>query len=275
MLRFNRPIIRLGVEARRMTLVRFSSHDANAQAEQAEVLPGGFDAHAPEEGLARLVAKFADPAWQGRLHITLADGFAKYFIVEAVAGLRSRRELDVLTHSSFEKLFGLPAAAWNIRAGWRFPATRALACALPAPLLRSLTTLGALPGMQWQSLRPFMLQEFNQCCAQLTGTAMWFCVADRQLLTLAYLAHGRWQSVRSHTRREDLATQLRIAIAQDAPFLEHAEADAPIALSGVLNAAEKRSLREQGIRVLRPAGWPGREVGWTADFRLALAGGWQ
>lgn len=275
MLRFNRPVIRLGVEARRMTLVRLSGHGANAQTEQAEVLPGGLDANAPEEGVAQLVAKFADPAWQGRLHITLADGFAKYFIVDAVTGLRSRRELDVLTHSSFEKLFGLPAAAWNIRTGWRFPATRALACALPVAIQRGLTTLGTLPGMRLQSLCPFMLQEFNQCCAELAGAAQWFAVADRQLLTLAYIAHGRWESVRSHARGNDLAAQLRRAITQDAPFLAHAEANAPIALSGVLDAVEERRLRELSIQVLRPAGWPGRETGWTADFRLALAGGWQ
>lgn len=271
MLRFNEPSIYVGVDTAYLTLVR---RDRQGNILEETQLSEGVDVRTPAPGLARLANLLEQKDWQGRLQFTLADHYARYFRVQAVDGVRSRAELDILTCRSFEKLFGSPVTEWEICAGWHFPAHQALACALPVQLLRGLMALNQRAGLSVRSIKPFLLREFDQHCKTLGKAPIWFVAFGQNNLTLGYLEHGQWISIRNHACNKDMINSLQQAIAVDTPFAGDEVKSARILTTGPMDAHTTKIFTDKSW-LLHPSAWPDKDHTWTQDFHLALAGGWR
>ena len=141
-----------------------------------------------------------------RLDVTVADCWARYFMLAQPEDNATMRDGRLLLAARFETLYGDPADEWLLQADWR--AGPMLACALPRALVQALGR-GA-------RIAPLLLRLWNAHCARLPREGAW-CTQAGDTATLLYWQEGSIRMVR----------QQRGANAEALLALELARLDAP------------------------------------------------
>lgn len=125
---------------------------------------------------------------RARLQVSVADNWARYFLLDPPAGVAGLRDCRSLLQARFELLYGHSAADWVLQADWQ--AGRAmLACALPRSLVRSLA------GFRLAHLMPALLAQWNRQCGKLPPSGAW-CVSSGEVLNLLVWNAGSLKVVR-------------------------------------------------------------------------------
>jgi hypothetical protein len=125
---------------------------------------------------------------RARLSVTLADCWARYFLLAPPEGGASLRDGHLLLEARFEALYGQAPADWVVQADWR-PAGPMLACALPRAAAQCL---GAFKVAQ---LVPALLSLWQRHCAKLPATGA-LCASADGLSNLLAWRDGTMQVVR-------------------------------------------------------------------------------
>lgn len=225
--------------------------------------------------VARLDEILSAGSWAGAaVHVVLSDQLVKSFVCERVAGLRRLRELRQSAAARFEETFGDAASDWEMCIDLAAFAPRFLVSAVDRRLLDALRGVLVAHRLVPISIRPFMVSEFNRRHRHLGSSAIWFAVAERASLTLAWVAKGSWRTVRTFRTDGDPLAALPRLLARER--LTHGTADAaqPVRLSGSLRGDTAGNPNAPAILPLGQAVWPGRSEQWSRDYRLALSEIW-
>ena len=124
----------------------------------------------------------------GRLAVTVADCWVRYFLLAPPEGVASLRDCRLLLTARFEALYGHSPADWVLQADWQ-AGRPMLACALPRALV------AALAPFKPASIRPLMLTLWNRHCARLPSDGALCAQADGQA-NLLYWRAGQIRLVR-------------------------------------------------------------------------------
>ncbi|TFW36189.1 hypothetical protein [Massilia horti] len=123
-----------------------------------------------------------------RLSVTLADCWARYFLLVPPDGLASLRDCRLLLAARFEALYGQPADDWLLQADWQAGAPM-LACAIPRGVVRSFAAF------RLARLLPELLDRWNRYCPRLPLTGA-LCGNADGLANLLYWRDGLMRVVR-------------------------------------------------------------------------------
>jgi hypothetical protein len=174
--------LRLGVARGGIALVKTSRWGRAPDLVAAQALaPDALDSAA---GVQDALAALLDGAYAGwPLTIVLADDLARLWQVLPPRQATRLADLEAAAAMRFQALYGEPAAAWTIRAGWD-PARPFLAAALPRALLGALEQGAALRQMPLLEIVPQFVAVMNRCAGALRPGA-WFGVVHDEVLTLS------------------------------------------------------------------------------------------
>lgn len=177
MSRWRRSTYSLGVGAREMAVVDLSGSGA---ARVLSMLPlEGYLAgtHTPESAdwepsMATVMAQ-TEVKTGGNLHVTVADDWARYWVVTPPQGLRSLDELRALAATRFEQLYASQADGWALAADWSLRGA-SLVCALPSRLLASLRNVSTQYRWRIDSIQPQAVRLMNSHRDRIDKHA-WIC----------------------------------------------------------------------------------------------------
>lgn len=177
MSRWRRSTYSLGVGSREMAVVDMGGQEV---ARLLSLLPleaylGAM--HAPETAdwepsMATVMAQ-TEIKTGGRLHVTVADDWVRYWAVVPPEGARSLDELQALAASRFEQLYATSAEGWTLRADWNLRGA-SLACALPSRLLDSLRKVAVQYRWQIETIQPQGVRLLNGHRDRI-GPHAWVC----------------------------------------------------------------------------------------------------
>lgn len=128
-----------------------------------------------------------------RVSVTLADCWARYFLLVPPEGLASLRDCRLLLAARFEALYGQPADEWVLQADWQVGVPM-LACAVPRGLVR------AFAAFRLARLLPELLDRWNRYSPRLPGTGAMCGNADG-LANLLYWHDGLMRVVRQQRQQ--------------------------------------------------------------------------
>jgi hypothetical protein len=173
--------LRLGLARGGIALVKTSRWGRAPELVAAQALaPGALDSAA---GVEDALAALFDGAYDGwPLTVVLADELARLWQVVPPPHTTRLGDLEAAAAMRFQALYGEPAAAWAIRAGWD-PLRPFLAAALPRALLGALEQGAALRQMPLLEIVPQFVAVINRCGGVLKPGA-WFGVVHDKVLTL-------------------------------------------------------------------------------------------
>jgi len=146
----------------------------------------------------------------GKLHVSVSDDWARYWMVTPPAGLGSLAELRALASSRFEQLFGAPAESWYIEADWRDDGAM-LACALPKSLLGALGEVSKQHRCALASVVPESVRVVNRDAAQIASGG-WLCSFGSHSFLAVLRDHGKLLAARQF--RFDLLPDLPEVLAR-------------------------------------------------------------
>ncbi|MDB5906613.1 MAG: hypothetical protein JWP34_727 [Massilia sp.] len=173
--------LRLGVARGGIALVKTSRWGRAPELIAAQDLaPGAIDS---ASGVQEALAALLDGAHAGwPLTIVLADDLARLWQVVPPRESSRLGDLEAAAAMRFQTLYGEPAAAWEISAGW--DAVRPfLAAALPRALLAALEQGAAVRQMPLLEIVPQFVAVLNRCGGALKPDT-WFGVVHDGVLTL-------------------------------------------------------------------------------------------
>jgi hypothetical protein len=218
----------------------------------ADLAPDALDSAA---GVQDALAALLDGAHAGwPLTIVLADDLARLWQVVPPRQAGRLSDLEAAAAMRFQALYGEPAAAWTIRAGWD-PVQPFLAAALPRALLGALEQGAAVRQMPLLEIVPQFVAVMNRCAGALKPGA-WFGVVHDRVLTLGAGATVRAVALPDDVGAAWLAEHLaREAMRLNLPVPERVQlwGDVPSAWSGAVGRLGQAGQAGQ-------AGWPSAAV---------------
>lgn len=125
---------------------------------------------------------------RARLSVTLADCWARYFLLAPPEGVTSLRDCRLLLVARFESLYGHAPTDWVLQADWQAGAPM-LACALPR------ACLDALAPFRLASVQPQLLALWNRHCVRLPDSGA-LCAYANDQANLLYWSGARMRLVR-------------------------------------------------------------------------------
>lgn len=202
-----RDRVELGVYPDRVVLARAKGSDTVAVSPAA----GGPGWRAAVDAVARLEAL-------GRAEVTvvLSSFFVRYSLVPLNAALTSAAERLALARHCLSRIHGNAVEGWMVRLSGE------VACGVDAALVHALRD--AL-GKRLRSLQPHLMASFNRSRGRL-GASGWFVDVEPGLASVALVANGAWQSLRSLRVGAQWKEELPGLLAREACFVD-SPADCP------------------------------------------------
>ena len=271
---FRREVVRLSIEPQRAVLVKLDGRSRNVLADS--VVPLATDAATPSAMLAPLHAALSEAGWRGtHAQVVLSDRLARYFVFSMPQGVRNRNELELLIQARFEEVFGLPATDWRLVADLDPFATHILVCAVERAWLDTLRKLCTDNAITIDSIRPFLVSEFNAWRRRIDDKPLWFATVEPGSVTLGFLAKQTWQSIRLFPLRGNLESELPALIERDRLHLDMATPGSRLFCAGAHASDTRLPQAPVQAQWLDVAEWPGKPGIWSQAHRIALSGVWQ
>lgn len=275
MLRFRPDRLYVGIEARRLTLVRLGGWlSSTVVAAEAFSLPDG---ESDAIGLPILERELRSPRWRGtRVEVILADSLVRYFIAPVPAGARNGRELGEAAVLRFEEILGDEARAWTVTVDPTPLASHQLGCAVRTSWLNDLRRICREVGLPLACVMPFGVAEYNRNERRIGVRSGWFAALGIDSLWLAFKSGNGWQSAQLHHCGGDPLVQLPQLLARDQLRAAiETPSGSTLWLTGVrpdgliLPALSNTTTQCLGVPV-----WPGQDDAWSRTFRLPLSSVW-
>ena len=203
--------------------------------------------------------------------LVLSNYFAHYTLVPWSEALGGKEEELAFARHCFARVYGAEADAWALRLSPAGPGKPRIACAIEQALVDALGGCMTALGNRYRSLQPHLMASFNRWHARLGERPAWLVVAEPNLLCIALVQGGCWQSVRTLKVGRDWIEQLPDILAREeclidsAADCDHVLLIAPDAPDTVAPQAGKWRFEN-----LVPTLLPGMTAGADAPFSVAL-----
>ncbi|MDP5239619.1 hypothetical protein Q9Q94_08765 [Uliginosibacterium sp. 31-16] len=185
----------LGVGSDDLSVVDAASMRLLTSLPLAEYLPGAASpATADWTPSIEAVLAQANVPEGGDLTLTVADAWARYFMLTVPAGVGSLSELRMLAAGRFETLFGTAPEGWQLAADWK-ASGRTLVCALPARLVEVVQVVAEASNWRVRSIQPYALRLLELFHKQVPDACWLCCFASRGMVALL-VSGGEVQHVR-------------------------------------------------------------------------------
>lgn len=173
----------------------------------------------PEQGVIDVPQATTTEGWQPGLDIvgrwleeyaitnvsaalTLSNRFARFALVPWSSQVNRSEEETALTRARFESQYG-DMTGWTVRLDpGRYGEAR-IACAMETELLDSLRSLFAAHRITCHTVQPYFIASWNRWCRQFGKTDGLFAIVESQMVVMASIRAGCWQSVRAVHGTED------------------------------------------------------------------------
>ena len=151
-----------------------------------------------QPALDALARQVAAGAMQGaEVTVVLSSHFAHYTAFPRSDVLASPAEEEAFARHCFARVHGDLAEGWRIKVNPASERGARLACGVEAALIEALEKVMAPLGGRYRSLQPHLMASFNRWRTRLGKRPGWFVVAEPNLLCIALIRDGGWQSVRT------------------------------------------------------------------------------
>lgn len=189
---FQRKRLSLGIATDHLSLL----HHLTSRQSQRLSLPDTPTFDSTSEGLLTALNQLfvKHPLKGHKVDVTVADTWARYWLVEPPANAESLAELKACTDERFKQLFGANPADWQILASWH-PSRPFLAVGLPAWLCEGLRKECDQHSITLRSCIPAFAQQWHQMQDQLPSSA-WLCIEQASSLVIALAEKGVLRHVR-------------------------------------------------------------------------------
>ncbi|RSZ57128.1 hypothetical protein HF313_10460 [Massilia atriviolacea] len=184
--------LRVGIAPGAVALLKTSRFGGHAPELVAEL---AFDGGSDPASIAATLRQLLDGCASWPVSIVLADELARIWQVTPPAGSARLADLEAAAALRFQTLFGEPAGAWQLAAGWD-AARPFLVAALPRQLLASIGQVCAAQRTPLVALAPQFVAGFNQWRASLKAGA-WYGLVQQRVLTMAAIEDGAIRAVRA------------------------------------------------------------------------------
>jgi len=255
----------VSVEADRVALVRLRGADVLA----AEIVPlAGSPVDAPDV-LDVLATRLGAAPWRGApREVALSDRLVRYLVVDRPRGVRSRRELKAVAQARFASVFDADPAQWRIAMDEQPGRSRVVACGIARELFdRVVQVFGA--GGACRAVRPFLAHELARRARRVPDEC-WLAVAARDCVALAAVSGGECLRIGVFAEQELRPGAIAERVRRESLLHGDVPENAPVVVAGVLGGEVVSS----GFTRLDRPNWAAQPAGWSADFRVALAGHW-
>lgn len=275
MLRFRRSRLFIGIEPRKLTLVRLDGKWRTTVGD-AEEFPVPADAN-DAFTLQILAGELKSQRWRGLpVQVTLADSLTRYFIVTLPRGVRNLREVRDAAVLRFGEIFGGDAKDWTTAVDLAALASHHLGCACRTNWVNGLQRICREANTALDGIRPFGVSEFNRNQHRIGYRSGWFAALGPDTLWTAFKSGNGWLASYVHRLQADMLIDLPglIARAQLRAGIDE-RLGRGLWLSGQVSDVQPLSWTgEEGKRLLGALSWPGRDSAWSRTFRLALSPMW-
>ena len=160
----------------------------------------GQDIPAATAALGGLLS--AEAAGREHLELVVSDRYARYFVFDAIPGVRGVAELRQAMAALFEARFGESAESWRILFDYAPGAPGGVACALPRSLVDGCIAASQQAGFRSMQLHPFFVAASSMPVSRSAGDT-WLAARVDGHVTLGCYGLGRWSVVRTITAMAD------------------------------------------------------------------------
>lgn len=146
-----------------------------------------FDEHTEPDDFPRMASEVRSLLSQAHcrgssLRITLADQFARYFIVTPARNTTSVQDCEDMARLRFQSLYGEQDADWIVQADWH-PSLPFVACAVPRLLVNRLNEIASEFHITILGIVPQFIREWNRWQNRML-TGDWLAVSHEGWLCL-------------------------------------------------------------------------------------------
>lgn len=189
---FQRKRLSLGIAADHLSLL----HHLTSRQCQRLSLPEAPTFDSTSQGLLTALNQLLvkQPLKGHKVDVTVADYWARYWLVDPPANADSLAELKACTEERFKQLFGANPADWQILARWH-PTHPFLAVALPVWLCDGLRKECDQHSITLRSCVPVFAQQWHQIQEQLPSST-WLCIEQASSLVIALAEKEELRHVR-------------------------------------------------------------------------------
>lgn len=163
-----------------------------------------------------LEAALKQPEWQGaRTAMILSGHFARYRIVPWNNSLTEEERIVLLRHQ-FAGVYGEPVKDWQVTIADGGYGKPGMACAVDGRVMLSIQNACTAASIRLTSIRPYLVTAFNRWRHKLDSQGAWFVLAEQSHLSIAFIRHGEWQTMRSHCSTSNRAFDLEQLLVREA-----------------------------------------------------------
>lgn len=207
-----RDELRIALSPERVTLLRFgrglrsrliSRQEIACEPVQAGETPWSKALDGMETGLRTMNGRPMDA------RVILSNNFVRYALLPWSDQISDAAEEQAFIRHCFAQTYGEEVQNWVLRASSAGYGEAQVASAIDQSLVERLDRIAASRRVKVISLQPYLMSVFNRWRPQLTGTSIWFVVAEPGRLCLSMLKQGCWSSLQSVKVGEDWPEALR------------------------------------------------------------------
>lgn len=193
----------------------------------------------------------------GNVTLVLSSEFVQYTVVPWSDLLKTEDEQLEYARQRFVRVYGKCAESWSLRISPAKAGKSRLACGIPRILVEALQAAMSPLGVRFLSLQPYLMTSFNRWRRRLGAQPTWFVVAEPELLCIALLQDGQWQSVRKLKIDADWPSELPAVLAREQCLIDcQTDCDRVLVFAPELPAAvnlENGSWRVENLLPVLPA----------------------
>jgi hypothetical protein len=134
-----------------------------------------------------------------RATVVLSSHFVRYLVLPWSQALTCEEDWIAFAHHTFQSTYGAASTTgWQIRLSNTGPGRARVASAVDCALIDALRSLPEVV-----SIQPYLMSAFNARRRAIGGKAAWFVLQEATRLTVALIAEGEWQLVRTRQANGD------------------------------------------------------------------------
>ncbi|MBV8308472.1 MAG: hypothetical protein JO274_13420 [Gammaproteobacteria bacterium] len=161
----------------------------------------------PVEALGALLAQ--EPWRASRIHIVLADHWARYAIVPWVAALSSSEERIAHGRQLLGSMYGEAVSGWEVRISEAPPRAPRVACAISGELIAAVRSVCLAQGCRVLSLQSQLVASYAAWRHALPLANAWFVSIEQGSMAAARVARHGWDRVHAVRIGTDWTRELK------------------------------------------------------------------
>lgn len=149
-----------------------------------------------EPALAAMRGALAGGQWANAdATVILSNQFVRYLLVPRDEKLVTEEEQLAMLRHSFTQAYGGAAENWEFRWSEGRPPAPCLASAVDRALLEGVREAFKASGLRLVSVQPYLMLAFNHWRREMREPSLWFGLAERDRLCLAWIQRDEWGSL--------------------------------------------------------------------------------